>query len=361
MNPFWWLCNIHSSRYTTFYLLPRSHCWRATFLGFHWISGLLFFTVYVFVYLVTTGESHVHRPRKWEWRRGQNRWNPMTSGSFRFGKGHLTTNKWTQRVSEVVSAPEKTLQGRRQSVPRGSRWRGSCVGSWAWAQRSACAPTWWPWPTSSADLGGPCPFPFDAGPPPSSFPTSVRLESGEFDLRLFLSCENLSEAELTSALCLFSHLLSKQHNYSNPGDWAETKTPQGETSPSLRTPNSASSEMASQTGLFTASKPGSQVARVVDGPPQPLSTHQRTPGLHEEGISTSTASRPPQASDRRHHSPSTRQPGRGSQLPGLGLPHTQQQPSPWNTTCLGNRVSFNISLKSPKNKHVGTLKAPSIW
>lgn len=196
-------------------------------------------------------------------------------------------------------------------------------------------------------MGRPCPFSSDARPPPSSFLTSVRVESGEFDLRLFLSCENSSEIKLTAALCLFSHLLSKQHNYHNLGDWAETKTPREETSLSLRTPSSASSEMAPQAGLSTASKPGSQVASVVEGPPQALSTHQRTPGLHEEGISTSTTSRPRQAPDRRHYSPSTRRPGRGgaSQLPGLGLPHTQQQPFPQNTTCLGNKQSLNISLK----------------
>lgn len=148
MNPFWWLCNIHSSRYTTFYLLPRSHCWRATFLGFHWISGLLFFTVYVFVYLVTTGEFYVHSPRKWEWGREQNKWNPMTSGSFQFGKGHLTINKWTQRVSEVVSAPEKTLPGRRQSVPGGP---------------AGGAPAWLP---GHGHCPQPALRPCDHGPPP---------------------------------------------------------------------------------------------------------------------------------------------------------------------------------------------------
>ena len=308
-----------------------------------------------FVYLVTTGEFHVH----------------CSGGSETDGAHGLRMPPVWKRApdhkqvnTEGVGGgkcPEKTPQGSGQSVPGGARWRGCCVGSWGWAQCSACPLTLWPWPTSSTDLGRPCPFSSDARPRPSSFPTSVRVESGEFDLRLFLSCENSSEIKLTSALCLFSHLLSKQHNYHNLGDWAETKTPQKETSPSLRTPNSASSEMAPQAGLSTASRPGSQVASMMEGPPQTVSTHQRTPRLREEGISTSTTSRPPQASDRRHHSPSTRWPGRGGPsclawvFPTLNNSHPCRIPPVWVTK---NCLIFH--LKSPKNKHIGTLKAPSI-
>lgn len=119
--------------------------------------------------------------------------------------------------------------------------------------------------------------------------------------------------------------------------------------------------MAPQAGLSTASKPGSQVASMVEGPRQTVSTHQRTPRLHEEGISNSTTSRPPHASDRRHHSPSTRQPGRGGPsclawvFPTLSNSHPCRIPPVWVTK---NRLIFH--LKSPKNKHIGTLKAPSI-
>lgn len=197
-------------------------------------------------------------------------------------------------------------------------------------------------------MGRPCPFSSDARPRPSSFPTSVRVESGEFDLRLFLSCENSSEIKLTSALCLFSHLLRKQHNYHNLGDWAETKTPQEGTSPSLRTPNSASSEWPPRLGF---PQPQSLVPRwpawwrgharpclPIRGPlvcmrkAFPTAPH---PGLPTPLTGGTTVLQPGSQ-------------GGGSQLPGLGLPHTQQQPSLQNTTCLGNKESLNISLKVTK-------------
>lgn len=204
---------------------------------------------------------------------------------------------------EVVCAPEKTLQGRGQTVPGGwGRLEGLPCGLLGLGGRSA--PTWAnghnQFPQQS--WGGLAP----SSLMPSSFPMSVRVESGEFYLTLFLPCENFPEIKLSSALYC-AHFLTRSVRSTVTTTWADGQRPKSHrmrqappSGPHFCLLRNDPPDWA----FHTASKPASRWpdgGRVTPA----LSGYQRTPGPCGECASTSAASRPPWASDRRHYSPST--------------------------------------------------------
>lgn len=115
--------------------------------------------------------------------------------------------------------------------------------------------------------------------------------------------------------------------------------------------------MAPQAGLSTASKPGSQVASVVEGATPGFVYPSEGPLVAVGGILGTT-----QASQ--SLTGTVTNGGRKEEqgpialawvFPTLSNSHSLRIPPVWVTS---NHLIFH--LKSSKNKHIGTLKAPSI-